>query len=69
MPTISQFFGIIIQMFYDDHNPPHFHVRYAEHQAEIVISTGKIKAGKLPKTAYRLVDEWRLLHVNELLKN
>ncbi|MCL0061309.1 DUF4160 domain-containing protein [Thermodesulfovibrionales bacterium] len=25
MPEISRFFGIIIRMFYDEHNPPHFH--------------------------------------------
>jgi hypothetical protein len=28
MPTISRFFGILIQMYFDDHNPPHFHVKY-----------------------------------------
>ncbi len=28
MPEISRFFGIIIAIFYDDHNPPHFHARY-----------------------------------------
>lgn len=28
MPTISVFFGIIIRMFYRDHNPPHFHAEY-----------------------------------------
>jgi phosphomannomutase len=37
MPEISRFFGIIIAMFYDEHNPPHFHVRYNEHKAEIGI--------------------------------
>ncbi len=24
MPEISRFFGIIIRMYYDEHNPPHF---------------------------------------------
>ena len=28
MPEISRFLGIIITMYYNDHNPPHFHVRY-----------------------------------------
>ena len=39
MPEISRFFGIIIAMFYNEHNPPHFHVRYNEHKAEIGIQT------------------------------
>jgi hypothetical protein len=33
MPTISTFYGIIIQMFFDDHVPPHFHAKYAEFKA------------------------------------
>ncbi len=28
MPEISRFFGIVIKMFFDDHNPPHFHAEY-----------------------------------------
>ena len=28
MPEISRFLGIIITMYFDDHDPPHFHVRY-----------------------------------------
>jgi hypothetical protein len=30
MPEISRFFGIVIRMYFDDHNPPHFHAIYAE---------------------------------------
>jgi hypothetical protein len=26
MPEISRFFGIVVKMFFDDHNPPHFHM-------------------------------------------
>jgi hypothetical protein len=26
MPEICRFYGIIIQMFFNDHNPPHFHI-------------------------------------------
>ncbi len=39
MPRVSQFNGIIIAMYYNDHNPPHFHVRYAGHEATIEIDT------------------------------
>jgi len=37
MPTISAFYGLLIQMFFRDHAPPHFHVKYAEHKAVIDI--------------------------------
>ena len=39
MPTISQFFGIVIQMFWNDHAPPHFHCQYSGHEAIINIQT------------------------------
>jgi hypothetical protein len=41
MPEISRFFGIIIKMFYDDHNPPHFHALYGEFEVLIDINTLK----------------------------
>ena len=37
MPEISKFYGIIIYMYIDDHNPPHFHVWYDDYQAEVTI--------------------------------
>jgi len=37
MPEISRFYGIIIAMFFDDHNPPHFHARYAGEKVAIEI--------------------------------
>ena len=42
MPEISLFYGIRVTMYYDDHNPPHFHVRYNEYRAIIDIQTGKV---------------------------
>ena len=47
MPEISRFYGIIITMFVEEHNPPHFHVRYNEHRALINIQNGEI-TGNLP---------------------
>ncbi len=38
MPTISTFYGLVILMFWDDHNPPHFHARYSDSQALVSIS-------------------------------
>lgn len=69
MPTISQFFGILIMMYFDDHNPPHFHARYNEFEALIAIENGQILEGELPKTATQLVEFWRKQHREELVAN
>ena len=69
MPTIAQFYGIVIQMFFNDHNPPHFHARYGRSRAIIRISDGELIAGDLPPTASRLVKEWALLRRAELEQN
>ena len=47
-------------MYYDDHNPPHFHAFYGEHEAKVEIDTGEIMEGKLPRRGTRLVREWSL---------
>jgi hypothetical protein len=60
MPTIAEFYGIVIQMFFADHNPPHFHARYGSAKALVRISDGEILQGRLPPTAARLVKEWAL---------
>ncbi|MEX0611540.1 MAG: DUF4160 domain-containing protein [Pirellulales bacterium] len=67
MPRISEFYGIIIEMYWSDHNPPHFHAKYAEHRAEIDIRTLGILRGRLPAKAAGLVTEWASLHQDELL--
>jgi hypothetical protein len=69
MPSVSRFFGIVIAMFYDDHLPPHFHVRYAEHKAKITIDTLEIKEGYLPRRALAMTLEWAVLHRAELWDN
>jgi hypothetical protein len=65
MPRISEFYGITILMFFGDHNPPHFHVRYAGHTARVALG-GTVLAGSLPRRAARLVMEWAELHADEL---
>jgi len=69
MPEISRFYGIVITLYFNDHNPPHFHVRYAEHLAEVDMQTLEIISGYLPKRAYALVVEWATEHREELMKN
>ena len=68
MPEISRFYGIIIGMFFNEHNPPHFHVKYEEYKAEITIKDGIVTV-KLPRRALFLVFEWLDLHRDELLEN
>jgi hypothetical protein len=67
MPEISRFFGIIVLMFYNDHPPPHFHVRYGEQKAILGVESLAILAGKLSPKALGLVVEWASLHQNELM--
>ena len=69
MPTISFFYGIFIRMYVRDHAPPHFHVIYAEHEAQIRISDGEVIEGSLPRNAARLVKEWTELRRGLLMEN
>jgi hypothetical protein len=69
MPEISRFYGIIISIFYDEHNPPHFHARYGDHKIAIGINMLQILEGFLPPRALGLVMEWASLHKDELLKD
>ncbi|MEI8394932.1 MAG: DUF4160 domain-containing protein [Rhodospirillaceae bacterium] len=69
MPTISVFYGIIIQMFWDEHAPPHFHARYAEHEALIDIRTLDVLEGSLPRRALVLVLEWAQEHGAALMED
>lgn len=69
MPRISAFYGIVITMYFRDHDPPHFHAVYGEHQAQIVISSLEPLFGELPPRALRLVREWAALHRPELEAN
>ena len=67
MPTISRFYGILIRMFFNDHGPPHFHARYGEFEATIAIGTLAIIEGQLPRRALNLVQEWAMIHREQLL--
>ena len=69
MPQISFFYGIIISMFWKEHNPPHFHAEYGEYEILIAINDFSILEGKMPARALGLVVEWAALHKEELLKN
>ncbi len=69
MPEISRFFGIVIGMFYGDHPPAHFHVRYGEQRAIVGIETLSVLEGSLSPRALGLVTEWAALHRPDLRAN
>lgn len=57
MPEISSFYGILIYMYFNEHNPPHFHVKYGDYNAIITIEDGIVK-GSLPRRALNLIYDW-----------
>ena len=69
MPEICRFYGIIIAMFYDDHNPPHFHARYGKDWVVIEINSLRVLDGRFSSRALGLVIEWASQHQEELLKD
>ncbi len=69
MPTISAFYGILIQMFWNEHAPPHFHALYGEHEALIDLRDLHVMRGSLPRRAMALVLEWAADHRYELKEN
>lgn len=66
MPVISVFYGILIQMYWNKHEPPHFHAQYAEYEAVVHIETLAVIRGKMPKRALALILEWASEHRDEL---
>jgi hypothetical protein len=69
MPTISAFYGIMIRMFFNDHAPPHFHASYGEFEATIDHGTLELMEGQLPRRALSLVQEWAIIHREELMED
>ena len=68
MPEISRFYGIIIKMYFNEYNPPHFHVEYQDYEAIVNIETGEL-TGKISRRALVLVYEWLDQNKEALLEN
>ena len=66
MPRISEFFGIAIYMYFNDHLPPHFHAEYGGLEAVYAVDTLDTLRGELPRRAHGMVVEWALAHRAEL---
>ncbi len=69
MPEISKFLGIIISMYPEDYEPPHFHARYEDYKAQISIPDLIVISGSLPDRVLNLVVEWALEHRQELIED
>lgn len=67
MPIICKFFGIVIYMYWKDHAPPHFHAKYGDDEIVVEIKNGNIN-GSMSNRAVKMIQEWRNLHKEELLK-
>lgn len=69
MPEISRFLGIVIYIYYNDHNPPHFHAEYGKHKATFSIQDLTLMEGKLPPRVTPLVLEWAFKYREALMED
>lgn len=71
MPTISEFYGIIIYMYFNDnerHHEPHIHAWYSGDEAVFSIISGDCLRGELPNKANKKIVKWINLNRKKLLK-
>ncbi|MCW2979323.1 MAG: hypothetical protein JWO14_1050 [Solirubrobacterales bacterium] len=69
MASISRFHGIVIEMYFNDHVPPHFHARAAGRMARVRIDNLEVLTNELPQKQLALVRTWAALHQVELEEN
>ena len=69
MPEISLFYGIRVTMYYEDHNPPHFHAEYNGNKALVDINETRIIKGALPSKQLELILAWAVIHQDELMQD
>jgi Domain of unknown function (DUF4160) len=69
LPTIADFLGIAVRMFFNDHDPPHFHVRYQGFRARVRIADGEVIGGDLPPNISRVLKQWTALRRDALMRN
>lgn len=65
MPTVSEFHGIVIQMFHTEHPSPHLHATYGEHEGIFGLNPIALVSGRLPRRIERPVLEWAAPHQEE----
>jgi len=69
MPIISEFYGIKVMMFWNEHMPPHFHAQYGENKILVDIEKGTVIRGVFPSRQLKLVLAWCEIHREELVLN
>ena len=69
MPEVSLFFGIRVTMYYDDHNPPHFHAEYNGEKVIVDIVNARVISGSFPSRQLKLILAWAVIHHDELMQN
>ena len=69
VPVISIFFGIRVTMYYDDHNPPHFHAEYNDQKILVDILKGRVLKGSFSSRQLKFVLAWAEIHKDELMQN
>jgi len=69
MPTISRFYGLVIAMYFNDHEPAHFHVEHDDREAKVRIDTLEVIDSNLSSRDLRLALAWAELHQAEHLEN
>ena len=67
MPLVSEFFGIRIYLYWDDHAPPHFHAEYGDSRILVDIESGAVMKGAFPFPQLKLVLAWCELRRAELM--
>ena len=68
MPVVSQFYGIIISMYFNDsdkHHLPHLHAEYAEFECSFDFQ-GNLLRGEMPSKQRKMIEVWIALHKEEL---
>jgi len=68
MPELSRFYGLEISFRFNDHLPPHIHVKYNGQMSLVLIETGEVIKGPLSGQGARMIKNWVLLHQEELRK-
>jgi hypothetical protein len=66
MPELSRFLGIVVRMYYRDHEPAHFHASYGDYEVTVRLTDGGVE-GRFPRRALQLLLEWYELHRDELM--
>ncbi len=68
MPRIAELDGVVLTMYFGDHNPPHFHARYGEYEAVLAIDDLQVLRGHLPSSKLTLVRDWAV-HKQGMLRD